>query len=150
MYAFLPYQAQVNTALLSTLGIITAFVLVFAVLGTLFFLRRRVTGEIILAAATVLALGIPFLLPHMHDRYFFPAGMIAIVWACMDTRRIPVAALTELSSLSCYSTYLRLKYTLPLLIDGQYYVMAFEAALILVALVWSIVALIGLLTEKNE
>ena len=150
VYAFLPYQAQVNTGLLSTLGIIAAFVLVFAVLGTLFFLRRRVTGETLLAAATVLALGVPFLLPHMHERYFFPAGMIAIVWACVDTRRAPIAALAELSSLSCYSTYLRLKYTLPLLIDGQYYVMAFEAVLILAALVWSVAALIGLLTAKTS
>ncbi len=150
VFAFLPYQAQVDTALLSTLGIIAAFVLVFAVLGVLFFLRRRITGKIILAAATVLALGVPFLLPHMHERYFFPAGMLAIVWACTDTRRIPIAALTELCSLSCYSTYLRLKYTLPLLIGGRYYVMTFEAILILIALVWSIAALIGLLTAKNE
>lgn len=150
IYAFLPYQAQVDTSLLSTLGIIAAFVLVFAVLGALFFLRRHVTSEIILAAATVLTLGIPFLLPHMHERYFFPAGMVAIVWACTDTRRIPIAALAELSSLSCYSTYLRLQYTLPLLIDGQYYVMAFEAALILAAFVWSVVSLIQLLTAKSE
>ena len=149
VFAFLPYQAQVDTALLSTLGIIAAFVLVFAVLGALFFLRRRVTGQIVLAAATVLTLGVPFLLPHMHERYFFPAGMIAIVWACTDIRRVPIAALTELSSLSCYSTYLRLQYTLPLLIDGRYYVMAFEAALILIALVWSLVVLIRTIAVKT-
>ncbi len=150
IYAFLPYQAQVDTALLSTLGIAAAFVLVFAVLGVLFLLRRRVTDEILLAAATVLALGVPFLLPHMHERYFFPAGMIALVWACTDTRRVPIAALAELCSLSCYSTYLRLKYTLPLLIDGRYYVMAFEAALILIALIWSIAALIQTLMRESK
>ena len=150
IYAFLPYQAQVDTALLSALGIAAAFVLVFAVLGVLFLLRRRVTDEILLAAATVLALGVPFLLPHMHERYFFPAGMIALVWACTDTRRVPIAALAELCSLSCYSTYLRLKYTLPLLIDGRYYVMAFEAALILIALIWSIAALIQTLMRESK
>lgn len=151
VYAFLPYQAQADTALLSTLGIIAAFVLVFAVLGTLFVLRRRVTSEIILAAATVLALGIPFLLPHMHDRYFFPAGMLAVVWTCVNPRRLPIALLAELSSLSCYVTYLRLQYTLPLLINGRYYVMAFEAALILIALVWALVVLIhALATKKNN
>ena len=149
IFAFLPYQAQVNTSLLSTLGIAAAFTLVFAVLGTLFFLRHRICSETFLAAATVLALGIPFLLPHMHERYFFPAGMLAVVWACADTRRVPIAALTELASLSCYSTYLRLQYTLPLLIGGRYYVMAFEAALILAALIWSIVGLIRLLSAKN-
>ena len=141
IFAFLPYKAQVDTALFSALGILAAFVLVFAVLGVLFFLRRRVTDEILLAAATVLALGVPFLLPHMHERYFFPAGMIAVVWACINPRRIPVALLTEVCSLSCYSTYLRLKYTLPLLIDGRYYVMAFEAALLLAALIWAVVGL---------
>lgn len=150
IYAFLPYQAQVNTSLLSTLGIIAAFILVFAVLGTLFFLRRRGNSEIILAAATVLTLGIPFLLPHMHERYFFLAGMIAIVWACANPRRLPIALLAELSSLSCYSTYLRLQYTLPLLIGGRYYVMAFEAALILIALIWSIAVLIQSIACKTE
>lgn len=150
VYAFLPYQAQVDTALLSTVGIIAAFVLVFAVLGVLFALRRRVTDEMLLAAAAVLALGIPFLLPHMHERYFFPAGMITLVWACTNRRRIPIAALTELCSLSCYSTYLRLKYTLPLLIDGRYYVMSFEAVLILIALVWSIGALLRSLTANQH
>ena len=150
VFAFLPYQAQVDTALFSTVGIIAAFILVFAVLGVLFFLHRRVDNEILLAAATVLALGIPFLLPHMHERYFFPAGMIAVVWACVNPRRIPVAALAELSSLSCYSTYLRLKYTLPLLIDGRYYVMAFEAALLLAALIWAVFGFVRSLSMKNS
>ena len=149
VFAFLPYQAQVDTALLSTLGIAAAFTLVFAVLGVLFFRRDRVDAEILLAAATVLALGIPFLLPHMHERYFFPAGMLAAVWACVNPRRIPVALLAEVCSLSCYSTYLRLKYTLPLLIGGRYYVMSFEAALLLAALIWAAVGLSRSLRAKR-
>ncbi len=149
IFAFLPYQAQVDTALLSAVGIIAAFVLVFAVLGILFFMRHWIDDEILLAAATVLALGVPFLLPHMHERYFYPAGMIAVVWAVINPRRIPVALLTEISSLSCYSTYLRLKYTLPLLIDGQYYVMAFEASLILIALIWAVAALVHSLSARR-
>ena len=149
VFAFLPYQAQVDTALLSTLGIAAAFTLVFAVLGVLFFRRDRVDAEILLAAATVLALGIPFLLPHMHERYFVPAGMLAAVWACVNPRRIPVALLAEVCSLSCYSTYLRLKYTLPLLIGGRYYVMSFEAALLLAALIWAAVGLSRSLRAKR-
>ena len=150
IFAFLPYRAQVNTSLLSTVGIIAAFVLVFAVLGVLFFHRRRIDHEILLAAAAALALGVPFLLPHMHERYFFPAGMIAIVWACINPRRIPIAVLTEICSLSCYSTYLQLKYTLPLLIGGRYYVIAFEAALLLAALIWATVGLFRSLFAKRN
>lgn len=85
-----------------------------------------------------MSIGVPFLLPNMHDRYFMLAGAVTMVWACTDRRRVPVALLAEASSLSCYITYLRLRYTLPFYWNGQYYVMAFEALLMLAALIWSL------------
>ncbi len=148
-FAFLPYGKELNAALLSKLGIIAAFALVFALLGALFLKRRFVTPQILLTAAVILALGVPFLLPNMHERYFFPADILTLVWACSDRRRIPVAFLAQVSSLSCYSTYLRLKYTLPLLIGGQYFVMAFEAILMLAALIWSWFILMGQLKNAE-
>lgn len=137
VFSFLPYGAQADTLLASRLGIAAAFALVFALLGLLFGKRGRITPQLLLAAAAVLALGVPFLLPHMHERYFFPAGVITLVWACTNRKRFPIALLTELSSLSCYSAYLNLRYTLPLYLGGQYYVMALEAFLMLCALVGS-------------
>lgn len=142
IFSFLPYGAQADTALLSSLGIAAALLLVFALLGLLFWKRGRITPRLLLAAAAVLAIGVPFLLPHMHERYFFPAGAITLAWACTARRRIPIALLTEASSLSCYSAYLNLRYTLPLYLNGQYYVMAFEALLMLAALIWSLVVLL--------
>jgi len=150
VFAFLPYDAQVNTTLASRLGIAAAFLLVFIVLGTLFFLRRRVTHKILLSAAVLLAIGIPFLLPSMHERYFFLAGALSLLWACTDPRNLPVALLAEASSLSSYSTYLRLKYTLPFLFDGRYYVMAFEALLMLAALVLCSITLIRQLRAGSQ
>ena len=137
-YAFIPYYAEVNEKLFALLGIILAFLLVFFVLGVLFFNRKKMTQEHFLAAATVMAIGVPFLLPHMHERYFYLAGAVSLVWACCNRKRVPIALLTEISSLSCYCTYLRLKYTLPFRFAGMYFVMAFEAAVMLAALVWSI------------
>ncbi|MGN0967775.1 MAG: glycosyltransferase 87 family protein [Oscillospiraceae bacterium] len=137
MFGFLPYKAQVNTVLASRLGIVAAFVLVLVVLGLLFRRRKQVTPELLLTAAVVLAIGIPFLLPHMHDRYFMLAGVITLVWACTNWMRFPIALLTELSSLSCYSIYLRSRYTFILYWSGQYFVMAVEALLMLCALVGS-------------
>ena len=142
VFSFLPYGAQVDTALASRLGIAAAFLLVFALLGLLFGKRGRITPRLLLTAAAVLALGVPFLLPHMHERYFFPAGVITLVWACADRQRIPIALLAEASSLSCYSAYLTLRYTLPLCLGGQYYVMAFEALLMSAALIGSLAAFI--------
>ncbi|MGM9607066.1 MAG: conjugal transfer protein TraL [Oscillospiraceae bacterium] len=138
-FGFLPYKAQVNTDVASWLGIAAAFALVLAVLGLLFLRRKRVTPELFLSAAAVLAIGIPFLLPHMHDRYFMLAGVITLVWACTNWRRFPIALLTELSSLSCYATYLRMRYTFAIYWNGQYYVTVVEALLMLCALVGSLV-----------
>lgn len=138
VFSFLPSGSQVNMTLAARLGIAAAFLLVFALLGLLFWRRKQVTSELLLATAAVLAIGVPFLLPYMHDRYFILADVVTLVWACTDRRRLPIALLAELSSLSCYSTYLRLRYTLPFSWNGQYFPMAFEALLMLAALIWSL------------
>lgn len=142
VFAFLPHEGQFDTALLSKIGIIAAFVLVFTVLILLFIKRKRITDDILLSAAVVLAIGVPFLLPNMHERYFILADVFALVWACTNRHRIPIAALVQVSSLSSYCTYLNLRYTLPLYINGQFYVMAFEASLMLIALIWSVFVLV--------
>lgn len=142
VFAFLPYGAQVNTSLASALGITCAFMLVFFLLAVLLWQRKQINDQILLTAAVILAIGVPFLLPNMHERYFFPADVITLAWACSDRRRIPVALLVQVSSLSSYHTYLALQYTLPIYLGGQYYVMAFEAALMLCAWIWSVAALI--------
>lgn len=147
VFAFLPYGAQVNTALFSRVGIIAAFALVFSLLILLLCMRKRVTTRILLTAAAVLAIGVPFLLPNMHERYFFLADVITVLLACTNHKYIPIAVLTQISSLSSYSTYLRLQYTLPLYVNGQFYVMAFEAILMLIALIWSLAALIRQLKQ---
>lgn len=139
VYSLLPYGAQVNESLLAKLGIAAAFLLVIAVLLLLFLKRKQVTPQLLLSSAAVMAIGIPFFLPYMHERYFFIAGAVTLVWACADHRRIPVALLTEAASLSSYVTYLRLKYTLPFSFGGRYFVMAFEGCLMLAALIWALV-----------
>lgn len=139
VFGFLPYKAQVDTNLASCLGIAAAVVLVLVLLGLLFRRRKRLTPELLLTAVAVLAIGVPFLLPHMHDRYFMLAGVITLVWACTNWRRFPIALLAELSSLSCYGIYLRMRYTFSIYWNGQYYVTAVEALLMLAALVWSLV-----------
>lgn len=139
VFAFLPYGFLPETDLASKLGIASAFLLVFIFLGLLFWQRKKLSPELLLTTAAVLAIGIPFLLPSMHERYFFLADILTLVWACSDRRHIPIAVLVEVSSLSSYSTYLNLQYTLPFYIGEHFYVMAFEATLMLAALIWSLV-----------
>lgn len=48
----------------------------------------------------------PFLLPKMHDRYFFVADVVSFVLAARDRRWLPVAVLVQVGSLSAYWAYL--------------------------------------------
>lgn len=141
IYSFLPYGFQGNERLGALLGIAAAFVLVLALLAAGFFLKNRMSDSVLLAAAVVMAVGVPFLLPYMHDRYFFLADVLAAVWACASPWHAPCAAAVQLSSLMAYLNYLRGRYSLVLHLGGQTFVMLAEALLMLSALIWSVSAL---------
>lgn len=76
-------------------------------LAALLVFRRQADDRALLAAAVVLAIGVPFLLPHMHERYFFLADVLALAWACAFPRSAPCALLVELASLGAYVVVLR-------------------------------------------
>ena len=111
-----PHGAEVNTALAARLGILAAFALAAAVLAALLVFRRQADDRALLAAAVVLAIGVPFLLPHMHERYFFLADVMAVTVACFGgARRVYLPALIQLASLGGYHAYLMKRYLLPVL-----------------------------------
>ena len=59
-----------------------------------------------IALATASTLLVPFVLPRMHDRYFFAADVLSIVLAFVVPRLIPVAVLVQLASFFAYLPYL--------------------------------------------
>ena len=141
MYALIPHGAEVNTALAARLGILAAFALAAAVLAALLVFRRQVDDRALLAAAVVLAIGVPFLLPHMHERYFFLADVLALAWACAFPRSAPCALLVELASLGAYVVVLRGKFTLAVSLDGRLFPMLCEALLMLAGLAFAVLSL---------
>ena len=82
VYALFQYTlpAEYND-LASSVGVVCAYVYMAAVLGVCLAFRGRLTDRAVLGAAVLLVIGIPFLLPHMHDRYFFAACKINAVSA---------------------------------------------------------------------
>lgn len=148
-YSFLPYGAQPDERTLSLLGIAAAFVLVLLLLGALFLRRGRAEDRLVLAAAAVMAIGVPFLLPYMHDRYFFLADVLCAAWACAFSGEIPCALLVQGSSLMSYLNYLRGRYTLVLSLGGQTYVMLTETLLMLCALIWALSSLFAQLRPST-
>ena len=53
-----------------------------------------------------LALYIPFLLPYMHERYFFAADVLSIAYAATHKKRWFVPAAVVAASLNGYLDYL--------------------------------------------
>lgn len=114
LYALIPSNAQVNVALAARVGIFAAFVLVLGVLGWLLLRRRGLSRRAVFLAGVVFAIGIPLLLPHMHDRYFFLADVLTLTWACTDRRGVLPAVFTQIASLGAYHAYLLLRYAFPM------------------------------------
>ena len=149
VFQFLPYKEAVNETLLSALGVAAAMALALAVLAAGFALRGRLDSGALLGLGVVLAIGVPFFLPHMHERYFYLADVLTLCWACTARRRLPVCVLAAGSSLACYLVYLRLKYNLVLTVGDHRFVMAVEAVAMLAALVLSVVEFIRIFKECN-
>lgn len=63
------------------------------------------TSEIIVKVTLVLALAIPFFLPEMHERYFYLADVVSIVYAFYFPRSFYIAILVQLCSLLSYAPY---------------------------------------------
>ena len=114
LYALIPYGAQVDGQFWSKVGIIAAFVFVLGLLGGLFFRRKSLTDEHILTVALLLAIGVPLLLPHMHERYFFLADVLSVIWCGLDIRRASVPVAVQTASLGGYHAYLVLRYAFPM------------------------------------
>ncbi len=98
----------------STIAILAAFLFMLAVLAVCYVNRKRLSDRAVLAAAVLFAVGIPFLLPHMHDRYFFCADILTVVLAFVSWPCSPAAALCQFASLLGYHAYLKMRFLLPM------------------------------------
>lgn len=103
-----------NEVLASKLAIVSAFVFMLLILFVCYVNRSRLNSRAMLAAAVLLAVGIPFLLPHMHDRYFFAGDILTVVLAFTCWKYSPVAPLCQFASLLGYHAYLKMRYLLPM------------------------------------
>ncbi|HLG77671.1 MAG TPA: glycosyltransferase 87 family protein, partial [Ktedonobacteraceae bacterium] len=87
-------------------GILLAALLVALVSGLTWTSKKALTFEILVKAALVCALAIPFLLPEMHERYFYLADVLSITYAFCFRRRFYIAIIVPLCSLCSYLPYL--------------------------------------------
>lgn len=112
LFAMIKGSADITT--LSAVGIALAFLFVLAIFVWAWFKRNKLSNEALLGIAILFVVGIPFLLPHMHDRYFFMSDVLTVLPAILCASYIPVAAFASFASLLCYYAYLNGKFLLPL------------------------------------
>src|SRR5437588_4041581 len=89
-----------------TLGILLTLSAVGILSFVVFVSRRRMTHDILVKLALVFVLMMPFLLPEMHDRYFYLADVISLIYAFYFPDYFYVAALNQLFSLISYIPFL--------------------------------------------
>jgi Gpi18-like mannosyltransferase len=64
--------------------------------------REKISADLKLKLATFTLTVMPFVLPKMHDRYFFPAELCAYVLAWVDRRFLWVAVILQVTSSISY------------------------------------------------
>ncbi len=96
-----------NASLLSTAGLIAAFALMLAVFLLVASRKGAASSQALLGAALLLCIGIPYLLPHMHDRYFFIADVLTICFAAVNPWYAALPLLVGFASFNSYYAYLK-------------------------------------------
>lgn len=90
-----------------TIGGICLFVAVMAVAFIIVWKTKfELTSDIIIKAAMLSLIIVPFLLPHMHERYFYAADVFSVIYAALNKKRWFLPIIICGSSLSAYSQYL--------------------------------------------
>jgi len=94
------YPIFVRMGLLFTTGLVVLGIYVFLVS------KIRINRDVIIILVTISMLAIPFFLPKMHERYFFPADVISILYAFYFPKYFYVPIITGLTSFLTYISYL--------------------------------------------
>lgn len=101
LYQWLPDE---HFELISKWGLITAAFVIILLCFIAYKNIDKVNKEIIIKLSLLSALIVPYILPQMHDRYFFVADIIGIIYAFYFPKYFYVPLATWFSSFfSCYS-----------------------------------------------
>lgn len=139
MYIFI---SNVTNSSLGSAAVLLCFVAVLMAIYLIFRKKFTFTNDIIITLALFFALLVPFLLPYMHERYFYVADVLSIIFVFYRPKRFYVAIMVVFSSLCSY---------LPFLFAKQPISLNYAAIIILVALVFVAVEIKNLLfVEKIQ
>ncbi len=139
VFAFIPWGAEVNEAVLTEMGIVVAFLFLFLLFVHCYIRRSTLDNRALLICSMIVVLAVPYLLPHMHDRYFYISDVLSVALAFVIPALGVVPVLVSFASLLGYHAYLRLRFLLP---------MSYGAAALLIALIALLFSLLAKPSKK--
>jgi len=102
LYQWFPTQAVQDW---SRMGIILAAAIVALISFLTVRSRKPITADLTLKLTLIFAVALPFLLPSMHERYFYLADVVSIIYAFCFPRYFYVAVIEQLCSFLSYTAY---------------------------------------------
>lgn len=103
LYAFL---GNVASEPLGKAGVIFAGGVVLMLLYVLYRKPYVITPEILVTMGLLFAILLPFILPHMHERYYFLADIVSVIFAFYFPRKVYTAAIMCGASACATANYL--------------------------------------------
>ena len=114
MYSLLYFYRLGDSDAAAKAGILAAALLCLLVCVLFFIKRKQISDKSILFGALLLCCGLPLLLPHMHDRYFFFCDVLTLCVSCLLPAAAPTVLLSQFASLLGYHAYFYMRYLLPM------------------------------------
>lgn len=105
VYTWLPQTKQVFNLFYQP-GLLLAAAMAFLFIAVVYKSTMELTPPMLLELALVSVMTVPFFLPKMHERYFFPADVLSIVYAFYFPRFFYVALGMNAISFLSYEPYL--------------------------------------------
>ncbi|MEG0229466.1 MAG: hypothetical protein RR640_02560 [Oscillospiraceae bacterium] len=110
--------------ILSTAGIMVSGVVILLSVYYLWMKKFKISKDFMVTLALFFAILIPFILPRMHERYFYLADALSIIFVFFVPKRFYVAILVNLASLIGYAPYLFKNQAVPLVIGSLFMLIA--------------------------
>ncbi len=101
---------NLDSAIWAKPAVLAAFAFMLIILLFALLKRDSLSDKMILGLTLLLIIGIPFLLPHMHDRYFYMADVLSVVAAFTAPVFFPLPCLVQFASFLSYYAYLNMRY----------------------------------------
>ncbi|MGH4140574.1 hypothetical protein [Clostridium sp.] len=106
IYQWIPSKLFSDTTLVGYIGILFTFAVVLIILFVSVKYIKVIKYENVIELSLLLAVIVPFLLPRMHERYFFMADVISLLYAFCFPKKFYIAIIIPLVSLLCYLPFL--------------------------------------------